>query len=182
MRVSEHGSRRVLAAIATELDHRSPVELAERIARNWEHWRWRLSAGEPVRDPVALAIRLTRRGIDCPDVRCEDSHQLDLDAPCRACALAAAEHAARTAPAANESPAPQPDTDAESRRAPTTRPGDETRSRERCVVATTAAAPAETNRVDGRCYGALARALLRARTAAERDSIVAAHQARAHSA
>lgn len=145
-RVSEHGSRRVLAAIAAELDHRSPVELAERIARNWEHWRWRLSAGEPVRHPVALAIRLTRRGTGRPDVRCEDSHQLDLDAPCKACALAAAEHAARTAPAANEPPAPQP------------------------------------RAVFRRRYGARARALLRARTAAERESILAAHQARAHSA
>jgi hypothetical protein len=44
----------VLEALAAGLEYRSVAELAERIARNWEHWRWRLAAGEPIRDPVAL--------------------------------------------------------------------------------------------------------------------------------
>lgn len=41
---------------------------------------------------------------------------------------------------------------------------------------------AETERVDGRCYGSLASALLKARTAAERVAILAAHQAETRSA
>jgi hypothetical protein len=83
--IPKHGSRRVLEAIAAELVHRSPAELADRIARNWEHFRYLISDAEPIRDPIAVAIRLTRRGLDCPDVRCEDGHQLDLNAPCKAC-------------------------------------------------------------------------------------------------
>lgn len=180
-RIPLHGSRRVLAAISAELEHRTPAELAARITGNWEHWRYRLTVDEPVRNPVALAIRLTRRGLDCPDVRCEDGHQLNLDAPCKACALAVAEHAVGTS-AADEPPGPP--SDVESRRALAARIGEETQSGKRCAVATTTptAGAAETKRVDGRRYGALARALLKARTAAERDAILAAHQTRAHSA
>jgi hypothetical protein len=71
-RIPEHGSRRVLGTIAAELEHRSLAELADRIARNWEHSRYRITDQEPVRDPIAVAIRLARRGLDCPDIRCED--------------------------------------------------------------------------------------------------------------
>lgn len=178
-RISEHGSRRVLEALAGELEHRSVAELAERIARNWEHWRYRLTVEEPIRDAVAVAIRLTRRGLDCPDVRCEDGHQLDLDAPCKACALAAAE---RTTPSAAAPDHHEPAADAALRRALASDPGsDETRAGER-RSAVAPAAVAETKRVDGRRYGALARALLKARTAAERDAILADHQAHMHCA
>lgn len=83
--IPEHGSRRVLEAIAGELLHRSVAELANRIARNWEYFRYRISLSEPVRDPVAVdhptdppRARLPRRAV-------RDGHQLDLDAPCRAC-------------------------------------------------------------------------------------------------
>ncbi len=138
--ISERGSRRVLEALAAQLEHRSVAELAERIARNWEHWRWRLLAGEPVRDPVALAIRLTRRGLDCPDVRCEDGHQLDLDTPCKACALTAAR---RTALDASASDHDAPGADTASRRAPIAGPGgDETGADHRGFVS--AAGAAET--------------------------------------
>jgi uncharacterized protein YdeI (YjbR/CyaY-like superfamily) len=34
------------------MEHRSPVELAARIARNWEHWRYRLTVDEPVGEAV----------------------------------------------------------------------------------------------------------------------------------
>jgi hypothetical protein len=93
VRISEHGSRRVLEALASELVHRSPAELATRIARNWEHWRYRLIADEPVRDGVALAIRLARRGLDCPDVRCEDGPRNKIESAlvrCRSHASGAA--------------------------------------------------------------------------------------------
>ncbi|GAA4625680.1 hypothetical protein GCM10023196_030780 [Actinoallomurus vinaceus] len=169
--VPEHGSRRVLSAIAAELEHRSPAELAERIARNWEHWRYRTSAREPVRGSVAVAIRLARRGIDCPDVRCEDGHQLDLEAPCKACEQLAVE---RISGSVEEPPGERPGADRALRRAPAARSsGDEPLHQDRRgrVDVPTAAAAAARPPADAARYGALARALLKARTDAERDAI-----------
>ncbi|MFI9553173.1 hypothetical protein [Nonomuraea endophytica] len=81
------GRRRVLAAIAAELAIRTPAELAERIGRRWQPWRWR----EDITDPAAVAITIVRRGYDCPDLRCEDHHRLDTGRPCAACAQIATE-------------------------------------------------------------------------------------------
>ncbi|MFC4122743.1 hypothetical protein [Nonomuraea zeae] len=87
------GRRRVLAAIAAELAIRTPAELAERIRRRWEHWRWR----EDVADVTAVAITIVHRGYHCPDVRCEDRRSLDTGQPCEACAQIAVEVVRRRA-------------------------------------------------------------------------------------
>jgi DNA-binding transcriptional ArsR family regulator len=179
-RIPEHGSRRVLSAISAELEHRTPAELAERIAGNWEHWRYRLTAAEPIRDPVALTIRLTRRGLDCPDVRCEDGYQLDVDAPCKACTMAKAEHAAEHAAGpdqacAEEPPELQLDHGVDFRRTSTVGISNESTRYARSAVDTAAATAAMAKAVDGRRYAALARALLKSRTAAEREEILARH-------
>ncbi|GAA1018501.1 hypothetical protein Aple_081400 [Acrocarpospora pleiomorpha] len=81
--LSEHGTRRVLAAITAELAARTPAELADRIGARWQHWRYRI---EDITDPVAVAITLTRRGYHCPDLRCEDHVRLDTGQSCQACA------------------------------------------------------------------------------------------------
>lgn len=62
------GRRRVLAAMAAELAIRTPAELAERIRRRGEHWRWR----EDIADVTAVVITIVSRGYHCPNVRCED--------------------------------------------------------------------------------------------------------------
>ena len=80
-----HEVPRIAEAIAVELEHRSVAELAERVWRHWDYWKYKLVAGL-VRSPAAIAFRLVRRDFDnCPDVRCEDRWNLDLDAPCKAC-------------------------------------------------------------------------------------------------
>ncbi|WP_162795719.1 hypothetical protein [Nonomuraea lactucae] len=81
-RIPAFGRRRVLAAIVAELAARTPVELAERIGRRWEPWRWR----DDITDPTAVAITIVRRGYHCPDVRCEEHHRLDTGQACAACA------------------------------------------------------------------------------------------------
>ncbi|MBO3752541.1 hypothetical protein J5X84_41355 [Streptosporangiaceae bacterium NEAU-GS5] len=81
--IPEHGSRRVQAAIATELAMRSPDEPAGRIAARWQAWRYRV---EDIDDPTAVAITIVRRGYDCADLRCEDHIRLDTGQPCHACA------------------------------------------------------------------------------------------------
>ncbi|RVX39162.1 hypothetical protein EDD27_1509 [Nonomuraea polychroma] len=87
------GQRRVLAEIAAELAIRTPAELAERIRRRSEPWRWR----EDIADVTAVAITIVRRGYHCPDVRCEDHHRLDTGQPCAACTEIAAEVVRRRA-------------------------------------------------------------------------------------
>jgi hypothetical protein len=157
----------MLAALGAALQHRTPDELANRITRNWEHWRWRVTAGEPVRDATAVAIRLTRRSLHCPDVRCEEGHQLDLDARCKACAQIA-EHSVTRGTSSeddlvvSDGKPPRLPLRGVLRRASAARPGvDETphSADARSAAAPTAAAaatkPATT--VDGRQHGALRR-------------------------
>lgn len=173
--IAEHGSRRVLTALASELQCRSPGEMARRIDRNWVHWQRRIVAGEPIRDPVAVAIRISRRGLQCPDIRCEDGHQLDLDAPCKACALAAAErHAPQAAPDAPEAATSRVPTTTSSPKAggeplPPRRPPEPAKAGK--------AAP-----VDGKRHAELARRLLSVRNAAEREALIASHQRQSKSA
>jgi hypothetical protein len=83
--LAEHEAQRLANEIARQLQHRSSAELVDRIRRHWDFWRFKLAAGL-VRSPIAIAHRMLRRDFDCPDVRCEDQWQLDLDAPCKACA------------------------------------------------------------------------------------------------
>ncbi|RJL20182.1 hypothetical protein [Bailinhaonella thermotolerans] len=178
-RIPEHGSRRVLAAIAAELAHRTGAELADRAARNWAHFAARLAAGEQIRDAAALAVRLVRRGLACPDVRCEDGHQLDLDAACKACAAITADHAALSGALS----AVQASTGV---MGPETPPGAVTDdlSGSRVISPTPtpptwrAMPPADTAAaVDRTARGrALARRLLTVRDPAEREAILAAHQ------
>jgi hypothetical protein len=103
-RIPEHGSRRVLAAIAAELAARTPAELADRIGVRWQAWRYRT---EDIADPTAVAITITRRGYHCPDIRCEDHVRIDTGQPCAACAqiAAARHHATATANPTPPSPA-----------------------------------------------------------------------------
>jgi hypothetical protein len=88
--LADHEAPRIADAIAQELTHRTPDQLTERITRHWAYWRYKLAAGL-VRSPAAIAFRLIRRDFDCPDVRCEDRWQLDLDDDCKACELRAEE-------------------------------------------------------------------------------------------
>lgn len=83
--VPEHGSRRVLRALAAELEHRTAAELSERISRRSEVWAYRT---EDVKNATAVAITIVQRGYDCVDVRCEDHHRLDTGQPCSHCATA----------------------------------------------------------------------------------------------
>ncbi|MEU6721564.1 hypothetical protein ABZ897_59860 [Nonomuraea sp. NPDC046802] len=101
----EHGKRRVLAAIAAELatGHRSPAELADRIAGRGEVWRCHV---EDARDITAVVIGdVVRRGYHCPDVRCEDHANLDTGLDCRACQAIKAEQT-RTRLSATQTPEP----------------------------------------------------------------------------
>ncbi|MCO6011721.1 hypothetical protein NE236_42925 [Actinoallomurus purpureus] len=102
-RVPEHGSRRVLESLAAELGHRSEIELAERIERRAEPWRYRV---DEVTDATAVAITVVRRGYDCPDLRCEDHVRLDTGQPCAHCAEA--EPAGDGGPRAARTAAPRP--------------------------------------------------------------------------
>jgi hypothetical protein len=93
--LAPHESRRLVGEIgrildAASPDHRTVDELAARIDARWPFWRYKVAAGL-VRHPIAAAFMVIRRGLDCPDQRCEDGHQLDLDAPCKACELTAKE-------------------------------------------------------------------------------------------
>jgi hypothetical protein len=101
-RIPEHGSRRVLRALAAELEHRSVVELAERIASRWEAWRYR---PEEITDPTAIAITIVRRDYDCADQRCEDHVRLDTGKPCGHCDQ---ENRARAALSSPQSPEDAP--------------------------------------------------------------------------
>lgn len=169
-RVPEHGSRRALEVIAAELAHRTPAELAERITRNWEHFQYRITTSEPIRDPVAVAIRLTRRGIDCPDVRCEDGWQLDLEAPCKA----SEDHSAALTSPQGPQDAAAPlaaTTPADSAPCAWAPPSEAQESTRLVITPAPDAVPAED--VPG--YAALARALLNVHTDAERDEVLARH-------
>lgn len=108
--IPEHGSRRVLRAMTAELTHRTPAELATRIADRWEVWRYR---PEDITDPTAVAITVVRRGYHCPDVRCEDHHRLDTGQPCGHCeqeshneALSAPQATEQTSPGGSLPPEP----------------------------------------------------------------------------
>lgn len=93
-RLADHEADRLAAAIAAQLDHRTVAELADRIDAHWPYWRYKLAA-DLVRSPVAVAHRIIRRDYDdCPDLRCEDGHQLDTDRPCAACEQRATAHTA----------------------------------------------------------------------------------------
>lgn len=82
-----HETDRLAAEIARQLEHRTVTELAERIARHWDYWRYKLVAGL-VRQPVAIAFRLVRRDFDdCPEIRCEDRWNIDQDQPCHHCTM-----------------------------------------------------------------------------------------------
>jgi hypothetical protein len=83
--LTEHEVQRLATEVARQLEHRTADELCERITRHWDYWRYKLAA-ELIRSPIAAATRMLRRDFDCPDIRCEDRWQLDLDAPCKACA------------------------------------------------------------------------------------------------
>ncbi|QXJ27055.1 hypothetical protein AGRA3207_007852 (plasmid) [Actinomadura graeca] len=117
-RLAGHEADRLAAELARQLDHRTPAELADRIARHWDYWRYKIVA-EVTRSVAAVAFKIIRRDFQCPDVRCEDRWHLDQDAPCKACALAASERRAAHAPqgaaerpaapaAACDPPAPSP--------------------------------------------------------------------------
>jgi hypothetical protein len=119
--LSEHGRYRVLAVLAAELKHRSPAELAERIAIRWEHWRYR---PEEVTEPAAVAITIARRGYDCVDVRCEDHARLDTGQPCGACAETARQItkrrlAASEPPVIHDQPSAGPESPGSDSQAPT---------------------------------------------------------------
>jgi hypothetical protein len=130
---------------------------------------------------VALAIRLTRRGLHCPDVRCEGGHQLDLDAPCNACAFIANERVDAGDPDHGQARSteacigPLFAADAAMPHGPTARrsSGELQDSALGYPTAATAAQTKPNVNVEG--YGALARRLLRARTSAEREAIFASH-------
>jgi hypothetical protein len=94
-RIPEHGSRRVLHAIAAELEHRTAEELAARIGERWQTWAYRT---HEIDDGTAVAFAVVRRGYECPDVRCEAGERLDTGRPCGACAAARATAAAAAAP------------------------------------------------------------------------------------
>ncbi|MEU9019277.1 hypothetical protein [Actinomadura sp. NPDC048394] len=83
--LAEHEAQRLANEIARQLEHRTVGELINRVTRHWDWWRFKLAA-DLVRQPIAIAHRILRRDFDCVDVRCEDQWQLDLDAPCKACA------------------------------------------------------------------------------------------------
>jgi hypothetical protein len=164
--IPEHGSQRVLRALTAELQHRTPAELADRITRNWDHWRYRITDTGPIRDAVAVATRLVHRGRHCPDVRCEDGHQLDLDTPCKACLeLPRNLDSANNVPAHRELPSAQLGTAPAPSRGPT--------------IEAFSAAPTNAA-TKGHAYGqqrhaALARRLLGVRSAAEREALISAH-------
>ena len=106
-RLATHEAERVADEIARQLEHRTPAELADRIARHWEYWRYKAAA---IRQPVAVIHRILRRDYTCPDVRCEDGQHLDLGTPCKACALIARERAAACLRAAQGGGHPMPGT------------------------------------------------------------------------
>ncbi|WP_433463896.1 hypothetical protein [Spirillospora sp. CA-128828] len=176
--IPEHGSRRVLAALVEELQHRSLGELSCRVTRNWEYWRARAAAGEPIRDPVAVAIRIGRRGLRCPDVRCEDGHQLDRDALCKACAWITAQS---LPPGNRQEHHVQPvvcPTPGSSRIELFDPPAKEPGFRQPNP-------PPPRNRPDpaaARRHATLARRLLQVRDPAEREALIAAHRAQPRSA
>jgi hypothetical protein len=105
--IPEHGIRRVLRSLETELTHRSAEELAARIAVCWESWRYRT---EDITDPTAVAIAITRRGYQCPNVRCEVRINLDTGVPCKACAPPDPATDAPSAPQPLDHPTPAPHT------------------------------------------------------------------------
>ncbi|WP_242903718.1 winged helix-turn-helix domain-containing protein [Actinomadura terrae] len=171
--IPEHGSQRVLKAIAAELQHRTPAELANRITRNWDHRRYHITDTDPIRDPVAVATRLVRRGHHCPDVRCEDGHQLDLNTPCKACAQVTELKHSEPAPCLTNGTSTEPHSHTPDRRKPTS-PARYPKEQNRHTIwqALHATRPAT---IDGRPYAALARQLLKARTDVEREAIISAH-------
>ncbi len=169
--IPEHGSQRILRALTAELQHRTPAELADRITRNWDHWRYRITDTDPIRDAVAVTTRLVRRGQHCPDVRCEDGHQLDLDAFCKACLqLPSNLDSANNVSAHREPPSTQLGTAPAPSRGPTIREAFSTSS-------TNAATKGQT--YGQQRHAALARRLLGVRSAAEREALISAHL-RAH--
>ncbi|WP_242884077.1 hypothetical protein [Actinomadura litoris] len=175
--IPEHGSQRILRAIAAELQHRTPAELANRITRNWDHWRYRITDTDPIRDAVALATRIVRRGRLCPDVRCEDGHQLDLNSPCKACAQNAPNPLSKSAHLdANHAillqGIPRPDTrtfppTGQYQAVPEGQPTVSAEHHPRLVTQAVKRKP-----VDPKPYASLARRLLKAATEADRDAIL----------
>lgn len=100
--IPEHGSRRVLDAIAAECSTRTDDELAERIARRAETWAYRIDDAD---DPTAVAITIVRRGYACPDIRCEDHERLDTGKQCEHCAEASpGDRPAQSAPLCPDHP------------------------------------------------------------------------------
>lgn len=75
-------------AVVAELEHRTPEQLAARVARRWDAHGYADDAlskdGPGLRRPVAVAAALVRPG-ECPDPSCEDGHMIDTGAPCRTC-------------------------------------------------------------------------------------------------
>ena len=134
-RVPEHGSRRVLHAIADELTHRTAGELAERITRRGQAWAYRV---EDVKDATAVATTIVRRGYDCPDIRCEDHHRIDTSQPCTHCeALTASQTPAQAPGGQSPQPHPQrpPQTPQTPYKAPRSRPLDDAAYRAKAAEA-----------------------------------------------
>ncbi|XVQ16352.1 proline-rich domain-containing protein (plasmid) [Spirillospora sp. CA-255316] len=97
--VPEHGIRRVLHALDAALADRSVAEMTDRIGKRWETWRYRT---EDIQDPTAVAIAITRRPYDCPDVRCEDRTNIDTGTICGWCEQERAAHEPLNGPQGDE--------------------------------------------------------------------------------
>lgn len=93
-------------AALREMEHRTPEQLAARVARRWVAHRYQsaLLSGGGIRNPYAALQALVRAG-ECPDSGCEDGEIVDTGADCRACEQ---RRAARRAPGGASVPAQRP--------------------------------------------------------------------------
>lgn len=73
-------------AVLREMEHRTPEQLADRVARRWVRYGFQgdLLAGKGIANPYAVLQALVRAG-ECPDAGCEDGELIDTGADCRAC-------------------------------------------------------------------------------------------------
>ncbi|WP_158012966.1 hypothetical protein [Streptomyces sp. Root369] len=82
-----------------ELEHRTPEQLADRVARRWVAHRYQshLLAGRGIDNPYKVLQALVRAG-ECPDAGCEDESMVDTGEPCRTCAVRKARRGASGGP------------------------------------------------------------------------------------
>ncbi|MYR58879.1 hypothetical protein GTY54_22435 [Streptomyces sp. SID625] len=78
-----HGWR---VSVLRELEHRTPEQLAYRVARRWVRHGYQrdLLSGKGIRNPYKVLQALVGPG-DCPDAGCEDGEIVDTKQLCRAC-------------------------------------------------------------------------------------------------